>query len=507
MPALTTSPWDKAVARLSDKTIVGSKLRSAEWAQVPLALRERAFFSAGVENARVLGAMRDKVQQGLQQVRTEGTLMNKARFVSDMRALLGAAPGDSGDLADITSRRRLELIWDFQQTDAHAQAAHVAGMDPDVQDAYPALRLVRIESRRVPREWFVRWGEAGASVGWVGASKTEMVALRTSPIWAALSRFGRPWPPFDFGSGMGLEDVDRDETEQLGLLPKGEAPADRARRLRESAAAAARNWNEGLQASVRNVSPEARAWLQNAFGDQIHIGRSNATWRSAGAPAVEPEPETPAPTDAVALPDIERVTTAVAKAQTREEAHAIVALPPAARGSLALNPTEPAMPQTTVANAFLSTVVHKDIAPKASAKVQLHIGRSYYDPNTATVFVRSGENAITVHELAHHIECSTPEIYAQCRAFLQSRAKPGEQPQRLSTLTGNRSYHPSEIAIEDEWAARGGHVYTGKVYPEAMRATEILSVGLERLYREPARFARDDPQFFKFILGVLRPKP
>ena len=278
MPALTTSPWDKAVARLSDKTIVGSKLRSAEWAQVPLALRERAFFSAGVENARVLGAMRDKVQQGLEQTRTDGTLMNKARFVADMRAMLGAALGDSGDVADITSRRRLELIWDFQTTDAHAQAAHVAGLDPDVQDAYPALRLVRIESRRVPREWFARWGEAGASVGWVGASKQEMVALRTSPIWAALSRFGRPWPPFDFQSGMGLEDCDRDEAEALGLLPKNESPADRARRLSESTAAASQRWNAGLAASTRSLSETALGWLRAAFGGRVNVTSKTVEW-------------------------------------------------------------------------------------------------------------------------------------------------------------------------------------------------------------------------------------
>ncbi len=507
MPTLTTNPWDKAVARISDKTIVGSKLRSAEWAQVPLALRERAFFSAGVENARVLSAMREKSLQGLQQIRTDGTLMDKARFVSDMRALLGAAPGDSGDLTDITSRRRLELIWDFQQTDAHAQAAHVAGMDPDVQDAYPAMRLVRIESRRVPREWFVRWGVAGASVGWVGASRREMVALRTSPIWAALSRFGRPWPPFDYNSGMGLEDVDRDETERLGLLPKGEPPAARLQRLRESTAAASRNWNDGLQASVKSLSDAARGWLKDAFGDQISIGRSNATWGKPAAADVAPQPVTPAPTDAVALPDVERVTTAVAKAATREEAHAVVALPAAARGTLSLNPTAAAAPLAEEANRFLASVVHKDIAPAASAKVQLQAGRAYYDPATATAFVRNGEAAITVHELAHHIECTTPGIFEQCRAFLLSRAKPGEQPRRLSAITGNYNFRPSEIAIEDEWVARGGNVYAGKVYPDPIRATEILSVGLERLYREPAKFARDDPQFFKFILGVLRPKP
>jgi len=76
--------------------------------------------------------------------------------------------------------------------DAHGFAARKADMDPNLLDAYPAYRLIRVESRRIPRDWYERWGEAGAAVGWEGASKTDLVALKTSPIWAALSRFGRP---------------------------------------------------------------------------------------------------------------------------------------------------------------------------------------------------------------------------------------------------------------------------------------------------------------------------
>lgn len=269
MPGLTTAPWQAAVDRLSSKTTVGSRLRSAEWAAQPQALRDQAFFSAGVEQVKTLDAMRTKIQQGMQQVRTEGTLMNKARFVADLRALLGAAPGDSGDLTDLTSRRRLELIWDFQVADAHGHAAHKAALDPNLLDAYPAYRLTRLESRRVPRDWFVRWAAAGSAAGWAAASRRAMVALKTSPIWQHLSRFGRAWPPFDYNSGMGLEDVDRDEAESLGLLPKEEPPAERLQRLREGSAQAQREWNDSLSASVKNLAPELRDNLALHFGDQV----------------------------------------------------------------------------------------------------------------------------------------------------------------------------------------------------------------------------------------------
>jgi len=476
---------------------------------MPLALREGSLFSAGVENVRVLSAMKDKLTQAAQQIRTEGTLMDRSRFVADMRAMLGAAPGDSGDLTDITSRRRLELVWNFQQQDAHAFAAREANLDPDVLDAYPAQRLVRVESRRMPRDWLMRWGQAGASVGWQGASRSEMVALVTSLIWAALSRFGKPHPPFDYGSGMGLDSVDRDEAEALGLLPKDQPPAERLQRLRGDAAAARQRYQDGLQASTRGLDDQALAWLKSTFGDQVEISGSSIRWKGGPAPVAPSLPQPLTPT----LPDVQRVTTAAAKAATREEAHAIVALPPTERGSLSLNPSPAVKPQTDQAHEFIRSLLHRDVAPSASAKVQAAPGanpRGEYKPGLSTAYVRPGAVGNTVHELAHHIECSDPEILAECRAFLKSRMKPSEQPQKLSKLTGDRRYKPKEVAIEDDWVAKGNSVYCGKIYgasADSAPYTEVLTMGLERMYSDPAKFAKDDPDYFQFILKVLRPTP
>lgn len=282
MPTLTTDPWDDAIARFDAKTVVGSRLRTEGWRDLPQALREGAFFSAGVEHARTLGAMRAKILAGLRQEH-DGTGMNRARFVAEMRGLLGTPEGDSGRLTDLGSRRRLELIWDFQQADAHGYAAHQAGLDPDLLDAFPAQRLIRLESRRVERVWFTRWGAAGAQVAFAGASRTAMVALKTSPIWAALSEFGRAWPPFDWGSGMGLEEVDRDEAEAAGLLDLAEPPAERLRRLRDEAAGATQRWQDQLQASTRGLDEPVLGWLRRFFGDQVELdpGSQTVRWRGA----------------------------------------------------------------------------------------------------------------------------------------------------------------------------------------------------------------------------------
>lgn len=84
--------------------------------------------------------------------------------------------------------------------------------------SHPAQRLVRAGYRENPRDWEARWEEAWKKVGGEGASREDMVALNDSPIWAALSVFGLPYPPFDYDSGMVFESVDYDEAVELGLL-------------------------------------------------------------------------------------------------------------------------------------------------------------------------------------------------------------------------------------------------------------------------------------------------
>jgi hypothetical protein len=98
-----------------------------------------------------------------------------------------------------------------------------------------------------------------------------MVALKTDPVWVALSRFGVPWPPFDFGSGMILRNVARAEALSLGLLKEDdvlEADPDPA-------------FNAGLAASMQNISKSVSAGLKNLLGDRISLADGMATLRNA----------------------------------------------------------------------------------------------------------------------------------------------------------------------------------------------------------------------------------
>ena len=115
-----------------------------------------------------------------------------------------------------------------------ASVANIAAETPATLEEWPAVELTRFVGRGAPRaDWHERWQAAGDSVGWEGAAKDaggfpdwRMVALKGSPIWAALGNgvggyrdtLGNPYPPFAYGSGLAWADVSRDEAIELGLI-------------------------------------------------------------------------------------------------------------------------------------------------------------------------------------------------------------------------------------------------------------------------------------------------
>ena len=227
MPALelNLASDPKAVSRFDSRRAEPSTRTSAEWERVAPALREKCFFSARVNDAEVLGKMRELIGKAVDSSKRNPNeaLVSQDKFISEMKSFLASRGYTMGGskLTDITSRRRLGLIYDMNVQEAREYARYVRGQDADALDMYPAQEFVRVESRRVPRtDWPVRWRAAGGKI-----RGGRMVALKSDPVWTNLSRFGRPYPPFDYGSGMGVEDIDREEAVELGLLPDDE-PAD-----------------------------------------------------------------------------------------------------------------------------------------------------------------------------------------------------------------------------------------------------------------------------------------
>jgi hypothetical protein len=269
-----------AVAKIKSLTPVGSPLNSAGWEKVQFGLRDSSFFSSKVETFRLLQVAADRLKTAIEILRRpgegrdggEGAFQTREKFVAELQKIAreeGLDPRNFGEgaklngLEDITSVRRLNLIFDIQTENAQEFAKWKMDQDPDVLNAYPAQEFIRVSARLHPRtDWKARWIEAGGRAG-------RMVALKTDPVWISLSRFGKPWPPFDYGSGMGLRDISRREAIALGIIKKDAKlkPVDKP-------------FTEKMQADVSGLSEKMQSALRRSFGDQVEIVNGVAKWKN-----------------------------------------------------------------------------------------------------------------------------------------------------------------------------------------------------------------------------------
>lgn len=239
-------PFAEALRANAVRTLLPTELRTRDLARIEPALLQRARFSAGVTSAGFLQEIDDQIAA------LTGGQTDRASARQELKRLLGTlgTERDETDLTDLASDARLNLILDTNLAQAQGYGQALQGAQPDVLDEWPAQELVRVTDAREPRDWAARWAAAGGT--FYGG---RMIALKADPIWTAISRFGTPYPPFDFNSGMDVQDITRDEAEQIGLLER-DAPAP---------APDLPDFNAELQAT-----PAVRAdWLRSALADSL----------------------------------------------------------------------------------------------------------------------------------------------------------------------------------------------------------------------------------------------
>lgn len=291
MQFITPILWDNGVDAIGDRTPIGSLLNSEEWSDVPVALRERAFFSSQIESIRFLQRSRDFLTnfeansiETLPNGQTALAAGSRQQFVKDLgdfavsEGMGPLDPADAGTIKDITSEGRLSLIFDVMTQSANDYSYWKQGMNPDVLDEFPAQRFVREAEVKQPRT--------------VHQMNEGVVMLKSDlDFWLAMNDpsfggFGVPWGPWGFGSEMGVEDVDRDTSEQLGLLKPGEKvqPVEK-------------DFNDRLEASTKNLDPDMVAKLKDSFGDQVQFDDGTVKWRSTPPEEKPAEPAAPAAPD------------------------------------------------------------------------------------------------------------------------------------------------------------------------------------------------------------------
>lgn len=269
MQFVQPTPFYEAIDKLGSKSPIGAMLSSSEWSDVPVALRERAFFSANVENVRFLdraqGTLGDFLTGARETLPDGQTVLrsgSRAAFIQQLREFamregMGPLdPEDAGTLQDITSERRLGLIFDTMTTSAGSYGYFRQGLDPDVLNEFPGVRFIRVKSVREPRLNHMQF--------------EGQIFLKGDPALARINvDFGVPWAPFGWGCGHDVEDADRKECEAAGLLKPGERYS-----------VDPKNFNENLQASALNLPAELLQKLHQVFGNKIEIANDVIRWAS-----------------------------------------------------------------------------------------------------------------------------------------------------------------------------------------------------------------------------------
>lgn len=123
-----------------------------------------------------------------------------------------------------------------------------------------------------------------------------------------------------------------------------------------------------------------------------------------------------------------------------------------------------------------------------------------------------------VHEIAHHIEYQNPRAAALSKEFITIRTQKqldarGGVLRKIADEFPDAGFRDYEVSRgDDDWAktfeilGKGGGKrrawYAGKDYGDV--STEIITQGIEVMVEDPTAFAKSDPEFFKFIYGVLQ---
>ena len=228
--------WTQVRSYAAKRQLMPTTLRtSVIQRELPARIRRMAQFSSQISNAEALHLL-DRIARRIADPSLSGDrpgqYMDVEKGVELLQAYLREigympAPGTEGTLSDFSASARLRVALKTPAEMMRGLGQYLQSNDAEVLVAFPAQELVRIKNfsaiaRGTARDWVTRWVEAGGRIYGLG----RLAAVKGDPIWAAISRFGNPYPPFDYNSGMGLRDLSRKEAIELGIIaPDAQPPS------------------------------------------------------------------------------------------------------------------------------------------------------------------------------------------------------------------------------------------------------------------------------------------
>ena len=302
MPFTTREERDFAAKTPRETSLSSRELRTA-WDQ---RIKDEAVFGARITHRAYIDAIKKRLVEVIggtlspqeAERRLKETLRDlgyspEGGFKGDGK---GIPPAKPGDIRDLSSSRRIQLIIDTNVKRARSMGQVAASENPMTMMSLPAWKLTRTGARKKPRgDWNRRWAAAGAKCGWKGACKRQMIALKTSPIWQALAdgaggyedTLGSPFPPFAFGSGLAWVNVRRKEWQRICQT-------------------------EGIPDGQEDITAKAKEFMKKGGGTTAEAMPTISTDvppmgdKPQGVPnpiMAQPKPTQPAPPPAAYIPD------------------------------------------------------------------------------------------------------------------------------------------------------------------------------------------------------------
>lgn len=194
-------------------------MTSAEWAEVEPAVRNNAFFSACVEDERVLAALKGLVDEALAEGLSPQEFVRRALVMLEGIRLTPPEDGAAREVFEesigvLYDPERLRLILRTQEQLASGYAAFCKAFERVHLLLNPGWRFVRQPGAKTKREDHVKHeGAVRLKTDW------QFWLARNDPSFGG---FGNPYAPFGFNSWMRTFPVSREECEKLGLLQPGE---------------------------------------------------------------------------------------------------------------------------------------------------------------------------------------------------------------------------------------------------------------------------------------------
>lgn len=196
-----------------------SSMTSAEWSEIEPAVRNTAFFSATVEDERMLGALQKLVEQGIEEGWSPAAFVDNALQMLEQISLdpeARKAETFQDSFNTLYDPKRLRLIFRTQNSLAAGYRNFQKDFSPYQLQAYPGWKFIRQPGAK---EEYKRLDHV---------ITTNRVRLKTDiKFWLRRNRkeiggFQNPYTPWGFNSYMRTAKVEREQCEKLGLIKPGE---------------------------------------------------------------------------------------------------------------------------------------------------------------------------------------------------------------------------------------------------------------------------------------------